>query len=202
MNRRRLECAEQSANGLPALSSTKSRFDAVRFLEEHTKNNEVIFSGLTRHDKIFINDMMLYFVAKRQPATKWAQFDPGCRRRRPYRTRWCRNSRAGSHVSSCSNPTGTMSKSRTAARSAAASQFSTTTFVCTTKQSVLSLWREVFQQTARSDRSDLGLEVRRSRWYSASRRGERDRGDWLRWWLQWRWVGLLQCGWREHRPAI
>ena len=127
---------------------------------------------------------------------------PGCRRRRPYRARWCRNSRAGSHVSSCSNPTGTMSKSRTAARAAAASQFSTTTFVCTTKQSVLSLWREVFQQTARSDRSDLGLEVRRSRWYSASRRGERDRGDWLRWWLQWRWVGLLQCGWREHRPAI
>ena len=55
----------------------KNRFDAVRFLEDHTKNNEIIFSGLTRHDKIFVNDMMLYFVAKRQPATKWAQFDPG-----------------------------------------------------------------------------------------------------------------------------
>jgi hypothetical protein len=79
MNTRRLVCAEYRvrSNGLPALSSTKSRFDAVRFLEEHTKNNEVIFSGLPRHDKIFINDMMLYFVAKRRPATKWAQFDPG-----------------------------------------------------------------------------------------------------------------------------
>jgi hypothetical protein len=55
----------------------KNRIDAVRFLQENTKANEVIFSGLTRHDKIFVNDMMLYFVAKRLPATKWAQFDPG-----------------------------------------------------------------------------------------------------------------------------
>jgi hypothetical protein len=55
----------------------KDRIDAIRFLQQHTKNNEVIFSGLMRHDKILMNDTMLYFVAKRQPATKWHQFDPG-----------------------------------------------------------------------------------------------------------------------------
>ena len=55
----------------------KNRIDAVRFLQEHTNDNEVIFSGLTRHDKIFVNDMMIYFVAKRQPATKWDLFAPG-----------------------------------------------------------------------------------------------------------------------------
>jgi hypothetical protein len=55
----------------------KDRIDAARFLREHTNDNEVFFSGLTRHDKILINDMMLYFVAKRQPATKWDLFAPG-----------------------------------------------------------------------------------------------------------------------------
>ena len=59
----------------------KNRIDAARFLQEHTNNNEVVFSGLTRHDKIFANDMMLYFVAKRQPATKWDLFAPGLQTR-------------------------------------------------------------------------------------------------------------------------
>jgi hypothetical protein len=55
----------------------KNRIDAVLFLQQNTKDNEVILSALTRHDKIFVNDVMLYFVAKRQPATKWYHFDPG-----------------------------------------------------------------------------------------------------------------------------
>jgi len=55
----------------------KNRIEAIQFLQQHTRNDEVIFSGLTRHDKIFINDNMLYFVAKRQPVTKWHHFDPG-----------------------------------------------------------------------------------------------------------------------------
>jgi hypothetical protein len=55
----------------------KNRIEAIQFLQQHTGNDEVIFSGLTRHDKIFVNDNMLYFVAKRQPVTKWHHFDPG-----------------------------------------------------------------------------------------------------------------------------
>jgi hypothetical protein len=67
-------------NGLERIACfnlDKKRVDAVRFLQEHTNDNELIFSGLTRHDKIFVNDMMLYFVARRKPATKWDLFAPG-----------------------------------------------------------------------------------------------------------------------------
>src|SRR5262249_811365 len=49
--------------------------------------------------------------------------------------RLLRPPRAGSLVTSCSNRIGTMSSSRTPARSAAALQFSTTIFICTIKQS-------------------------------------------------------------------
>jgi hypothetical protein len=66
-----------ASNELPALTSTKTGSIAVRLLQEHTNDNEVVFSGLTRHDKILINDTMLYFVAKRQPATKWDLLAPG-----------------------------------------------------------------------------------------------------------------------------
>jgi hypothetical protein len=62
---------------LPALPSTKTGSIAVRLLQEHTNDNEVVFSGLTRHGKILINDTMLYLVAKRQPATKWNLLAPG-----------------------------------------------------------------------------------------------------------------------------
>lgn len=55
----------------------QNRIDVARFLQQHTKNSEPIFSGLARHDNTLINDMMLYFVAKRQPVTKWDLFDPG-----------------------------------------------------------------------------------------------------------------------------
>jgi hypothetical protein len=53
------------------------RIEAIRFLQERTKDDEAILSGLTRHDKIFVNDVMLYFVANRPPATKWHLFEPG-----------------------------------------------------------------------------------------------------------------------------
>jgi hypothetical protein len=55
----------------------KELINAIQFLQQQTQTNDVIFSGLVRHDKIFINDVMLYFLANRQPVTKWHQFDPG-----------------------------------------------------------------------------------------------------------------------------
>jgi len=42
-----------------------------------------IFVGLPHHDKIFVNDLLLYFVAQRLPATKWHHFDPGLQTSRP-----------------------------------------------------------------------------------------------------------------------
>lgn len=49
----------------------------IRFLQERTDENELIFIGLSRHDKFILNDALLYFALKLQPATKWHQFDPG-----------------------------------------------------------------------------------------------------------------------------
>ena len=32
---------------------------------------------MTKHDRIFANDNIIYFGAQRPPATKWSHFDPG-----------------------------------------------------------------------------------------------------------------------------
>ncbi len=50
---------------------------AILYIEEHTAENEPIFVGLNRHDKIYINDILFYFLSKRPSVTKWHQFDPG-----------------------------------------------------------------------------------------------------------------------------
>jgi hypothetical protein len=58
-----------------------NRAEATRFLIGNTRADERIFVGLTRHDKIFVNDNMMYFAAGRLPATRWHQFDPGLQTR-------------------------------------------------------------------------------------------------------------------------
>jgi hypothetical protein len=54
-----------------------SRIAAIEYLQKNTRENEPIFVGVGRHDKIFVNNIAFYFVAKRRPATKWYHFDPG-----------------------------------------------------------------------------------------------------------------------------
>ena len=66
--------------GLPSIRCLlldDSRLAAARFAADHTSPGERIFVGLTRHDKILVNDVFLYFAAGRLPATHWEQFDPG-----------------------------------------------------------------------------------------------------------------------------
>lgn len=48
----------------------------VKYISNKTKAGDVIFSGSTRHDKIFINDTMLYFLTGAKAATKYWQFEP------------------------------------------------------------------------------------------------------------------------------
>jgi hypothetical protein len=50
---------------------------ALRFVESNSSAKDRLFVGLTRHDKIVLNDVSAYFMAWRMPATKWHQFDPG-----------------------------------------------------------------------------------------------------------------------------
>jgi hypothetical protein len=55
----------------------QTRADAIRYVEAHSRPNDVIFVGLSRHDRILGNDALFYFVGGWRPATKWHQFEPG-----------------------------------------------------------------------------------------------------------------------------
>jgi hypothetical protein len=48
----------------------------VSYILGHTSPSETMFIGLSRHDRIFYNDLLTYFVAGRLPATRWSHFDP------------------------------------------------------------------------------------------------------------------------------
>jgi hypothetical protein len=50
---------------------------AIRYIQEHTAENEAIFVGLNRHDKILANNVLFYFVSERPSVTKWDMFVPG-----------------------------------------------------------------------------------------------------------------------------
>jgi len=69
-----------SAAGLERLGCFKADQDqlaAIRFVQERTADDERIFVGLESHDRIFVNDVLFYFLSKRLSATKWHHFDPG-----------------------------------------------------------------------------------------------------------------------------
>jgi hypothetical protein len=51
--------------------------ETVRYVRQRTSADDPVFVGLSRHDRIFVNGVLLYFVMNRRPATKWYEFDPG-----------------------------------------------------------------------------------------------------------------------------
>lgn len=48
----------------------------IEFIDAHTQPGQPLFVGLTRHDKIYANDNLIYFATQRLPATGWSQFEP------------------------------------------------------------------------------------------------------------------------------
>ena len=50
---------------------------AIRFVKERTTEQERVFVGNRRHDRIFINDVSFYFLADRRSATKYHHLHPG-----------------------------------------------------------------------------------------------------------------------------
>lgn len=53
------------------------QIDAIRYVQQRTEENDYIYVGTNRHDKIILNDILFYFASKRLSATKWHHFDPG-----------------------------------------------------------------------------------------------------------------------------
>jgi len=65
---------------LPSLSIFRigpNQLELALYVKNNTDVNERIHSATGRHDKIFVNDASLYFVAQRMPASKWHHYEPG-----------------------------------------------------------------------------------------------------------------------------
>jgi hypothetical protein len=65
---------------LPALlvfGVDDNRRKAAEYIVAHSPENARILSATGRHDKIFVNDIAIYFIADRLPGTRWHHYDPG-----------------------------------------------------------------------------------------------------------------------------
>lgn len=58
----------------------------TNYLSAYVQPDERILLGLNRHDRIFINPVMLYFASGRMPGTHWHHFDPGLQTRADVQT--------------------------------------------------------------------------------------------------------------------
>jgi len=52
------------------------RARTIEFIGSHTRPDQPLYVGLTRHDKIFAADNITYFATQRLPATRWSELDP------------------------------------------------------------------------------------------------------------------------------
>jgi hypothetical protein len=52
------------------------RIRAIEFIDSHTLPNQKLYVGVTKHDRIYGNDNLIYFATQRLPATRWSHFDP------------------------------------------------------------------------------------------------------------------------------
>ena len=61
-----------------AISPETQRYALLaHFLQQNTAPHETVYVGAGRHDRIEKNGVLLYFMAGRLPATKWAELHPG-----------------------------------------------------------------------------------------------------------------------------
>lgn len=49
----------------------------AEYIRSQTRPDEYVFIGNTRHDKLFVNDLMLYFLVDRPIPTRYAELHPG-----------------------------------------------------------------------------------------------------------------------------
>lgn len=61
----------------PCISVSSDQIQAIKFVQNKTRGDEKIFVGNIRHDKMVANDVMFYFLADRQSATKYYELSPG-----------------------------------------------------------------------------------------------------------------------------
>jgi len=52
------------------------RIQTIEFIDSHTRPDQKLYVGVTKHDRIYANDNVIYFGTQRLPATRWSHFDP------------------------------------------------------------------------------------------------------------------------------
>jgi hypothetical protein len=65
---------------LPRASCVPIGQDQARvaeYIQAQTRPDEYVFFGNARHDQIFVNDLLIYFLADRRSPTKYAELHPG-----------------------------------------------------------------------------------------------------------------------------
>ncbi len=50
---------------------------AIQFIRQATAPTDTIYSGVGRHDRIFVNDVMFYFLVERHSVTRYHELHPG-----------------------------------------------------------------------------------------------------------------------------
>lgn len=63
--------------GIYLESKNKNYIDLVRYIRNHTKPDEAIFSGVVDHSRLFVNDTLIYFLTARPPADRFLELEPG-----------------------------------------------------------------------------------------------------------------------------
>ncbi|MCE9651306.1 MAG: hypothetical protein K8R18_16925 [Parvibaculum sp.] len=70
-------CRHPAVPRLTCLATDPDRVAVIRYLREHGTGGRAVYFGTGRHDKVFVNDVILYFLSDSRPATKWHELHPG-----------------------------------------------------------------------------------------------------------------------------
>lgn len=62
------------AQGMPV---EEGQLRVIEYLKQRTNPGDLIYSGVGRHDRIFANDVMIYFLSELRPATRYVDLNPG-----------------------------------------------------------------------------------------------------------------------------
>jgi len=67
----------ERASGIRVERSRGAYDDMIRYIQENVPQDAPVFVGNLRHDRISINDVMLYFLCGRESATRYHELHPG-----------------------------------------------------------------------------------------------------------------------------
>lgn len=70
-------CLHPSLPRLRCLFLDRDSLLAAQYIQAHSQPNARIYVGTSRHDKLFVNGVALYFIAERAPVSKWYELHPG-----------------------------------------------------------------------------------------------------------------------------